>query len=653
MVLMNDEEVKLHIEGYEAVEDVQTLLQSNQGMRSCQERRINRKPDMFAFPLNPEWKIFSEFLLNGEALPDEDDDGVAVEPLGVRLPLFSGSQTGHRMSHTDELGLVHDALKRYQNAGPIKLPLISSVAGPICSRAFSRDIVSKHATSKILEETKEADGESDIHERMQLLCSQLVEFVSDLHEYDDASRTVRKLWRERNGMYDRPRKLKERMTIQLDMEECSKWVRSKLQSRGTKPFEFVRTVPCHNSTKTAANDSFSGVTRTRCGFAIILDVIKIVQYPLEYPEKFEKFGMTPSRESLFYDLPGAESWSSYGWRKDYDCGLEAWLATLISDVKEIIPVICAFYDMYLDADADTLAWLFAMDENQIPLFMLREIQKALLGGNAQDSHLVSKFIFFCKFHSSLILSNEKIDYNQVNHLLDYMYHSIVNNEASNTRKVNFTDNESDGSDPSQKDVNLKLLKAVIKFASMILGAQPFLKIIEIINQKFLESAKKKETVEEIKVPSVSELHEISRVKFRLSPRNKSIRNISFINEKERFSNLPLITLNACLEVILRNLVAHENLMAKNSFTPGFGLELAEYVDFMCGIIDTIKDVRLLREEKIIEGNLGDAKIVKLFNGTRRCHRKMSVESELWKTVDQLNKVYESLLRVWVQSLVEN
>ncbi|GKE89510.1 hypothetical protein Tco_1566985 [Tanacetum coccineum] len=35
---------------------------------------------------------------------------------------------------------------------------------------------------RILEETKEADGESDIRERMQLLCSQLVESVSNLHE---------------------------------------------------------------------------------------------------------------------------------------------------------------------------------------------------------------------------------------------------------------------------------------------------------------------------------------------------------------------------------------------------------------------------------------------------------------------------------------
>nr|GEW32432.1 eukaryotic translation initiation factor 3 subunit A-like [Tanacetum cinerariifolium] len=111
----------------------------------------------------------------------------------------------------------------------------------------------------------------------------------------------------------------------------------------------------------------------------LMALYAIVQYPLEHPEKFEKFSMTPSREYIFYDpqcdcffknltllLRRAESWSSYGWRKDYDCGLEAWLATLISHViiekvKEIIPVICAFYDMYLDADAGTLAWLFAMD----------------------------------------------------------------------------------------------------------------------------------------------------------------------------------------------------------------------------------------------------------------------------------------------------
>ncbi|MFS7974738.1 putative lariat debranching enzyme [Helianthus anomalus] len=48
---------------------------------------------------------------------------------------------------------------------------------------------------------------------------------------------------------------------QLDMEDSRQWVRSKLQSRGTKPFEFVRTVPCYNSFETGASGSFSGHNR--------------------------------------------------------------------------------------------------------------------------------------------------------------------------------------------------------------------------------------------------------------------------------------------------------------------------------------------------------------------------------------------------------
>ncbi|KAF5784565.1 putative calcineurin-like phosphoesterase domain, ApaH type, lariat debranching enzyme [Helianthus annuus] len=48
---------------------------------------------------------------------------------------------------------------------------------------------------------------------------------------------------------------------QVDMEDSRQWVRSKLQSRGTKPFEFVRTVPCYNSFETGASGSFSGHNR--------------------------------------------------------------------------------------------------------------------------------------------------------------------------------------------------------------------------------------------------------------------------------------------------------------------------------------------------------------------------------------------------------
>ncbi|GJW01967.1 inositol transporter 1-like protein isoform X1, partial [Tanacetum coccineum] len=43
-----------------------------------------RKPDMVTYPSTPEWKRSSEFDLNGDTFPDEDDDGVVVEPLKIK-----------------------------------------------------------------------------------------------------------------------------------------------------------------------------------------------------------------------------------------------------------------------------------------------------------------------------------------------------------------------------------------------------------------------------------------------------------------------------------------------------------------------------------------------------------------------------------------
>ncbi|GER46861.1 lariat debranching enzyme [Striga asiatica] len=40
----------------------------------------------------------------------------------------------------------------------------------------------------------------------------------------------------------------------LNMEECRLFVKNKLQMRGRKPFEFVRTAPCHKSSRSAADN---------------------------------------------------------------------------------------------------------------------------------------------------------------------------------------------------------------------------------------------------------------------------------------------------------------------------------------------------------------------------------------------------------------
>lgn len=48
---------------------------------------------------------------------------------------------------------------------------------------------------------------------------------------------------------------------QVDMQDCRDWVRSRLLTRGAKPFEFVQTVPCYDPSQSASNSCFSGYHR--------------------------------------------------------------------------------------------------------------------------------------------------------------------------------------------------------------------------------------------------------------------------------------------------------------------------------------------------------------------------------------------------------
>jgi lariat debranching enzyme len=45
---------------------------------------------------------------------------------------------------------------------------------------------------------------------------------------------------------------------QLEMEDCRQFVSSRLQERGTKPFEFTQTAPPFDPTQSGPNGSFSG-----------------------------------------------------------------------------------------------------------------------------------------------------------------------------------------------------------------------------------------------------------------------------------------------------------------------------------------------------------------------------------------------------------
>ncbi|QHO07553.1 Lariat debranching enzyme [Arachis hypogaea] len=44
------------------------------------------------------------------------------------------------------------------------------------------------------------------------------------------------------------------------MDDCCQWVRSRLQQRGCKPFEFVKTALCYDPSQSNFHGSFAGIS---------------------------------------------------------------------------------------------------------------------------------------------------------------------------------------------------------------------------------------------------------------------------------------------------------------------------------------------------------------------------------------------------------
>ncbi|KAI3754413.1 hypothetical protein L1987_54196 [Smallanthus sonchifolius] len=303
--------------------------------------------------------------------------------------------------------------------------------------------------------------------------------------------------------------------------------------------------------------------------------------------------------------------------------------TVIENLKQLVPEVRCCYDSYFDVDDDTLAWVFALDgvflidmlsklseqdslesfedivmvENQIPLIVLIEIRTALeehISGHCNNTFLANLLFL----------------------------------------RTNFLD-----------DVDLEDVENAVQMASEICpGASAFLqplmivlklpwdKIINLIKKMLGENP----AVLEIDIPSASELSRIGKIEFCMTP--GGIRDVEFDDETTTFY-LPILCLKPDSEVVLRNLVVYEGLMLKKgTFT---NLDFTQYVDLMCGIIDSAKDVRVLREKHIIEGDLEDDEIVKIFNGISKSSMKTEEVSGLQKTVERVNKYYGNVPRVKV------
>ncbi|KAF7050352.1 hypothetical protein CFC21_058734 [Triticum aestivum] len=136
--------------------------------------------------------------------------------------------------------------------------------------------------------------------------------------------------------------------------------------------------------------------------------------------------------------------------------------------------------------------------------------------------------------------------------------------------------------------------------------------------------------EEIEIPSVTELVS-SGVRF--APTNGNLSTITF-NRKTATLHLPAVTLDCNTEVVLRNLVAYESSAASGP------LVFTRYTELMNGIIDTDDDVTHLRKRGVVINRMkkSDGEAAKLWNGMSRSVQHSKV-LDLDAVIDDVNRYY--------------
>ncbi|KAL6624845.1 hypothetical protein ACP70R_032166 [Stipagrostis hirtigluma subsp. patula] len=142
-------------------------------------------------------------------------------------------------------------------------------------------------------------------------------------------------------------------------------------------------------------------------------------------------------------------------------------------------------------------------------------------------------------------------------------------------------------------------------------------------------------MEQIVVPSASEL---ANVGVRFSPTAGDLSTIAFDAKTATF-HLPVVTLDANTEVVLRNLVAYEAAAASGP------LVLARYTELMNGIVDTDEDVAVLRRRGVVVNRMkNDGEAAKLWNGMTRSVRLTKV-AFVDAAVDEANRYHGGRWRV--------
>ncbi|KAI3797480.1 hypothetical protein L1987_32737 [Smallanthus sonchifolius] len=324
-----------------------------------------------------------------------------------------------------------------------------------------------------------------------------------------------------------------------------------------------------------------------------------------------------------------------------DHKIEGFRLTVLDKVQKLVPVVRPCYEMFLQDDNDSMAWVFAIDglfllnlfqtydsdistkellaqdimmvENQIPFMVLKEIYEAF--HSSSGTILYIYFTFHVKiFCSPLMEVNEGL-------------HSSSSEEEEEEEEEKDDEDEEITEDNEIPFMWSNFLKNVPQ------------KEVVLLYEKIITSLQKF-TRNNITFPSASQLQGKAGFRFHALEKDEGIQliHVDFSNN----FHLPCVTMNNDSEVILRNLVGYETLMPDSNKFP-----LAEYMGLMCRLVINVDDVKLLRKENIIKGDLGDDEVAKIFieMSSSIPSLKTKEKSKLQEMIDDVNKVYESRLKI--------
>ncbi|KAJ7970106.1 Plant protein of unknown function (DUF247) [Quillaja saponaria] len=313
-----------------------------------------------------------------------------------------------------------------------------------------------------------------------------------------------------------------------------------------------------------------------------------------------------------------------------------------------------------------------MLENQIPLVVLRKIFTIICSKpESVDEAVNSIFMSFCHALTPLPLDQNCSSQVVLNHahLLDLMYQLILQErypepceEKGNNHINNVTrDQPSDTSSPSpsvfpcRKTITgplhffkKKVLDPVLNYFGKLYGQMEgigFLKpikgpinlVLKLSNKLPLASLSNSDSDVApvvVTIPSVTQLHAVG-IKFR--PASGIIRTIRF-DEKTGTFYLPKVALDVNSEVIMRNLVAYE-AMTKSEF-----LLFTRYTELIRAIVDTVEDIEVLVEKKIVVSHLDDNQVEKVFNGMSKSIGPTKTPI-LDENIEKVNKYYNGTQKV--------